>query len=442
MIKPLFIIASATLLLDAILQYLISSRTSEASLVRPFLYMQAILPTLFFAVVFLVRGFNMPRIINRRFTGGTAVYLFLVFSWWVLSALLGLVTAPRMSNVLLDLVRGISPFLVFLGLIASLSSAATYEKVQSDIIFPLFISLYGLIIAKTLLVFSGTYYGGGANQFAIPILTVIILIYSLIAPSAFQAIRIPLLPKKTKLFIFVLLAITLILTVFSLKREKWLVTLFAASSVILINLSKKNSITLLVLLAASSFTFLSLIGTGGQIDLLVQRFAYTFSGSAASGLDASSFERIAEIMGVLTTLGNDLGPFEYLTGHGNGAEYRMNPLFPFSDEGTGSAEGLFRHVHSMYFIILFRNGIIGLAIYTLPLLLQIWRDFSSLASRGKKPAPTSLALSVYAMCILISGIPANSAYGSIFYGFFLALSYVQHKGSMLVVNDVKSRQET
>jgi len=77
----------------------------------------------------------------------------------------------------------------------------------------------------------------------------------------------------------------------------------------------------------------------------------------------------------------------------------------------------------MYFIIIFRNGLMGLTLYSLPLFVQIYLYFYNLIIRRRKPDEFSTSLTIFAICLLVSGIPANSIYGSTYYGFFLALLF-------------------
>lgn len=423
--KFIYVILAAMMGLDALLQYLIASRTADHSLVRPFLYGQAILPILALLTVFAIRGARFWQAISSRIRGNYAIYISFFFLWAASSTILGLAFADRLFNVALDLLRSISPFLMLLSLVASLDKNATKERSMSDLCALLFFSLYGLILAKVTLLGSGQFYGGGAHQFLYPIITLILLVFLFVNKSISSKLRLPILGRPSKSIIILLIFLILMLTVLSMKREQWLIASLAVCLTVFINArNPRTFIFTLTFFAVGLVAYFTLVDQS-VAEQLLWRFQYTFSGTNQLGVDASTFERTAEIMGVTYTLGEHIGWIEYITGHGNGAEYRLHPSFPSVKDQTGSDFGLFRHVHSMYGILLFRNGLVGVFLYTLPLFVQILKDIRTMIFQKQRPEPFSLALSITAICFLVAGIPANSAYGSMYYGVFLALSLVQ-----------------
>ena len=424
-----YVILAAIMGLDALLQYMIASRTADHSLVRPFLYGQAALPIIAFLIVFALQGARFWQAISSNIRGYYAIFIIFFFFWAGSSTVLGLVFAIRPQNVALDLLRSISPFLFFLALMASLDKKATKERAISDFSALLFFSLYGLILAKVSLLASGQFYGGGAHQFLYPTMTLILLVFLFVKPSLSSKLRMPMLGRPPKSIIISLIILILTLTVFSMKREQWIIASLAVClSVFASYRSFRTYILTLILFSFGLLAYFNLVDQF-ESEQIASRFQYTFSGSNQLGVDASTFERTAEIMGLNYTLGEHIGWIEYITGLGNGAEYRLHPSFPSVKDQTGSDLGLFRHVHSMYGILLFRNGAIGVFLYILPLLAQIFKDMRTVVFQKRQPEPFSLVLSITAVCFLIAGIPANSAYGSMYYGVFLALSFV-HANSL------------
>lgn len=423
--KTAYAIVLLVLFLDAVLQYLIASRTQSAQMLRPVLYAQAILPTFLFVSITFAKFNSISKITRAWIRGDFAVYFFVLFTYFLASTFLGALASIGVINPLMDLLRAMSPFLVFFTLLFSINSKSSRSAV-GDFISLIFIHVYFLAFAKILLLANGMYYGGGANQFAIPVVVISILLVLLAAPRGGVGVAIPHVPNST-LARVLLLGLILVLTGLSLKREQWFITLIAVFLTLLMTAKKKGTLPLVIFLCVFSGITLFVFAQQGVVEVLINRFQYTFSGSQASQLDRSSFERVAEIQGVLYSLGNEIGFIEYVLGHGNGAEYRLHPDYPSVKLSTGSEIGLFRHVHSMYFILLLRNGLLGLVLYLLPIVLFLWYSMVRGAFSKSPIAGLNVAMVVGAVCILISGFPANSAYGSMMYGFFLCIIFLMVK---------------
>lgn len=211
-----------------------------------------------------------------------------------------------------------------------------------------------------------------------------------------------------------------LLSVLSLKREIWItlaITLFAAMSLS----TKKIRVTLVVL--GITFTCLALLIQLGYVDSIVSRFNYTFSGQM--GLDDSTYTRISESRSSMFSLRDHGNPLLYLVGLGHGAEFVSDPDYPMLRSQTGSAIGLYHHIHNTYSLLMFRYGVLGLAIY----LALLW-PLGVMWGSSLEPAFRQFALSdefgqVY-LSILISCsilpikmVASNRMYGNVLFSLDL-----------------------
>lgn len=348
----------------------------------------------------------------------------LVFSSILLlfvSIFIGAANSAAFKYILSDSVRYLISFVFIIYTLSHVRTISDKQALVDNIIAFLFFYTSLAMIGKVILLLLGERYGAGLNQFLLFPFLIFTLLYGLISKENF-------IFNIKKKWLLLFLVIGIILSVLSFKREYWAVLILSlAFSFYYI---RRYS-------TAYLYLFILIIGGVGVAYLnqemlfsLVNRLQYTFSGQ--SGLDSSSFERVAEIKGSINVLGENFGYIDYIVGLGVGAEFNAHPDFPLIKDSTGSQSGSYHHIHNMYVLILFRNGIVGLFLFIAPVLAVIWSSFRA-SFEIKKGGVNSnyLKYNVYLVGValqlftgLISGISSNSFYGSFFYGIWVVFAFI------------------
>ncbi|HEX7050663.1 MAG TPA: hypothetical protein VF188_10710 [Longimicrobiales bacterium] len=225
----------------------------------------------------------------------------------------------------------------------------------------------------------------------------------------------------------VVLAILVALSVLSFKRGTWILIAFTLTMTLVLSTRRARALGFVAVL-------IGLFGFAGHVTglnaMVAQRLTYTISGPRVA--DASSFERVAEGAGAMHALATTRVPLAFLTGLGHGAEFRAAPGFPMKSEEGGSAPGLFHHIHSTPFLLMFRYGAVGLALYGL-LILPVFVLLARVRSRRYREflcrnwhGQVCLATLVAVLGTLILGLKGNVIYGATFGSdlFILVGSYL------------------
>lgn len=347
---------------------------------------------------------------------------FLTIIYALITVFLGLFSSYLFKYVFGDAFRYLLPYFGIISYVFFLKKDSEILQFFSILLKCLLFILFLKILAKLMLLVSGTFYGGGLNQFYIEPFLLTILLYGTLhnglSTNSFHISR--------KLCMFLLL-ISVFLVVLSFKRSYWILLFF----VFVINSFYFNFKFKFFALVFTSFAFLFYFFSDSYfVGLLIDRVMYTFNNSSSIGIDKSSFERLAEVKGVLFHISDNGYFLNYIFGMGSGAEFVQHPDYSLAKQSTGSKYGYFHHIHSMYFIILFRHGLIGL----LPLVFVfVFCILKFLPFRKLKCLETAVmfAVIVQLLSMFISGISSNSAYGygalSVFVIVFFCASYILKK---------------
>lgn len=283
---------------------------------------------------------------------------------------------------------------------------------QISILQLIFIALAAC--GKLYLLAQGSIYGGGLNQFSI-------------GAFGFTFLFLYLLLGKYSVYKPIMLlcfGAALALSILSLKRGVWVSLMFAAIYVfyILYKVQKIKALSgflVLSLLILMSLKFTSL----GP--LVFDRAGSTFAGSGLS-LDSSTSTRLGEISSVLNKHSNNV--FTYVFGFGPGALYEDVTGAGLSNKTN--REGVY-HVHSGFFLTLFRYGGVGLLIHVLPVLLLIPKLFKAIKNLKRCTAVEFFDHRLLGVAFFASAViswplsfTGNSFFGNAQYGFSIICCYV------------------
>lgn len=348
------------------------------------------------------------------------IIIFFIF-YNVLSILLVIFNDNPIKYFFSDITRGTIFFITLGSLIIYFSDKTTVEKLKFINLFigVLFLTTFMQAIAKINLLLHGTIYGGGLNQYMINIAVLFILFW-----KAFKSKQ---LLVKTTMSFFIILGI--LLTILSLKRGSW-IELIIFFILFYFTLSIKRKIIYIVVLTIISMIAIYILNDMGFLDVIMNRFTNTYSHST---LDVSSLGRIVEIKGVLYTLTN-LGNL-FITGAGNGALFSLNPDYIIPQSSLyGNANSPIHHIHPMYFMVLFRLGIIGLICYIIPTLIAIRIYFYLIKHKSLLLKVDNEYIFIFGVAIAflsdsIQFLKSNGLYGSF---YFAILFFVMILGYQLI----------
>ncbi|MFM5341006.1 O-antigen ligase family protein [Aeromonas veronii] len=167
----------------------------------------------------------------------------------------------------------------------------------------------------------------------------------------FNIIRFPILIK---------IIIIMAACVFSLQRINIIVLVIPIMLFVLMNVfNVKKILAIIAFVILTSFSFY--LVNGDAIVNVISSFSFDLSDSSLNFHNSSANQRLIEISLILREL-SSYDWYTYLIGKGFGAEYHnyMNAV-PHYDE-------VMHHAHSSPFLIMLRNGILGVAfIFTIPI---------------------------------------------------------------------------
>lgn len=376
------------------------------------LRLKAIVEFLPYFLVFLILFYNV-KIRKLRLVFFSVI---LAVCWALVGIFIGLLNGSKVEYVIGDSVRYLIPFVSLGAFIVVFNLYRNSEKRYIDFILKTILTVFfAHIVVKIYFLTNGTVYGGGAHQFIIPPFIFYVLC-SLIIRKNIDVHNYSQLNNDFKLW--VIISVGLILSFLSLKREYWIVLSFTLFITVFLNLKYKKGFlfSLIFIFVVAAFLILN----SWFVEQLASRVDYTFNSDQNIGLDSSSYERLAELISANEQMGKSLGWLEYITGLGAGAEYPAAEGVQLAKLSTGSKIGLYHHIHSMYGIIIFRHGLVGLIIYLLPIVILL-RSF--LLSDVRKKYYSIYSVIAVGILIdlasgLISAFAANSFYGSLDYGIY------------------------
>ncbi|EGQ9822873.1 hypothetical protein FV767_18040 [Vibrio parahaemolyticus] len=397
--------------------YFISFSTSNKSIVGPLLIAQGVMSVVPFVLLIIYKLKKINKIPKK-----IKFYYFWVLAmviYTVVAMIVGISAENSYRYILGDAFRFVIPVFVVAGFI--LSTPSIYKEKQFNDAFEGLFKLavfynFLMLFAKVLLVFNGSFYGGGANQYFIHHFLLIVMFFSIISHGELGFLARPL-SKKVIYSVFVLCGI--IFTILSFKREFWFLLILTLFFILFLSISNKRS--LLLFSAIISSILIYVVNSPDLVELIYNRFMYTFNGSGGNGIDKSSFERISEIKGAIATMHNDFPVGEVFFGRGAGAEFTLVEYFGSVKESTGSKLGYYHHIHNMFVVIYFRFGLIGLALYFLPFLYGMFFYFLNKRFLSISQSVVLLACNIQLLIMIISGLAANSMYGSVYFGFVLSV---------------------
>jgi O-antigen ligase len=404
--------------LSVLLLYLISVFILNKTLFSILLLLKAVVELVPLCFVFLFSFYNKKTIKGEPVI---IYWLFFVVLTAVISVLIGFSGGGAFKYLLGDTVRFFISFIAFFAFYISWEPIVHNQNEKLDL-FINFIFFYIVlsIIGKILLLSQGYTYGAGLNQFNL--FPFVFFVLSMILIFGYAAIY---NVGKGKVFLFLLVGI--VLTILSFKREFWFLMAITALITFAYSFKRKSSYYFLVLFIISTLLFVFF--NPSIVENVVYRFEYTFRGD--KGLDSSSFERLAEIKGAISRFG-EVPLVDYMIGYGAGAEFLPVNGYSMIKDSTGSEIGSYHHIHSMYMIILFRYGLLGLMVFLLPVFFVFYKLTTVYRSQIDTIYSTKAKVIYVAVCIqlftmLISGVSSNSLYGNFFYGVWLAVAFLSYK---------------
>lgn len=356
--------------------------------------------------VYLVLAFAIGRPIPRV-TPLARTYLVLsivAMAYFTGLVVLSPVVGNTVSYTVGDLYRALLPFITLVVLFSVFPDDDEFRRRFIDT-FVVVITAIAIIggAFKAYYAAQGIFYGSGLRQY-----TVGVFLLSYVLLRLTQKSYSPPVSLLWSVLLFVLVA----LSILSLKRGNWVAIALAIMCVLLLATRRARAVAFV-----SCLVLLAGVGAYkiGLMDLIVARFMYTFSGER--GVDSSTFERLAEAAGALATLKAQGTPLVYLTGLGHGAEFMADPSFPLSTAGTGSAPGLYHHIHITPFLLLFRYGVVGGVLYAL-IVLPALATAARLASRSFRAFAVQhrygqvyIATLIHVLVTLVLGMKGNIIYG-------------------------------
>ena len=350
------------------------------------------------------------------------IYCFLTFFYLLSWMVFGLLIGHHPKDALGSTLRAVLPFMIILISLISLPQSMPEEnyKYLRKIINIFAIVCAILIFGKITLLIQGISYGGGMNQFRAP---------AFIFPLTIIMLTSPFIKRFKKYILSIVLILISILIILSFKRGAWLDLILMLFLTLMAMKGKVRFYAVIValLLLAVLYYVLSL---SGYDELIIRRFEQTFSNSDNLGsfdlrsLDESSYTRVAEIISAIGTL-DGVGVIGWLTGLGPGAGYTDS--IGFGLKGFNEYGQLY-HIHSGAMLIIFRYGLIGFALYVVPVFIavKLFFYFSRALRRAKsKDSFLIVALGLSCSIVLIKQplalMTSNAIFGSVEYGYVVAL---------------------
>jgi len=280
-----------------------------------------------------------------------------------------------------------------------------------------FFSTFVGFIGKLALMSSGTFYGGGLNQF-IPAIHVLVILIVYFTKIKFHW-------KKLALFMVIFLLIAF--TVLSLKRGNWVSLIFIFFALNFFIQKRTNLVILAISLLSLGTLFLVYFDL---IESIVNRFMSTFISSNGYMLGNSSSARLAEIAGAIYTYSQIDVSLLYFVGSGNGALYLLNPDFLVETGRYSEANQWIHHSHPMFNVLFIRNGIIGILVYLsailflIKILFQTYKSYPKGVIVSNKYGIFFLAFGLEIANNLLMSAKSNAFYGSIYLGI-ITFAFIQ-----------------
>lgn len=344
----------------------------------------------------------------------------------IISSAFGFVWSNEFKYILGDTLRFSLPFLSIIAFLSAIRLGVNSDELIEKILLCLVIDAVIRILIKFFLVSTGTYYGSGLNQFMLEPILMALLFFGVVNCGVTFNGR-----YYSRRLCFILLLLACFAILISFKRASWALSIFILALNFIFYRKVLIGVMCSVVLVC---TFYLAFSDSNVFSLIIKRFEYSFIDSNGRGIDSSSFERLAEVNGVIYTLGTDIPWIEPLTGRGSGAEFKQHPKFPMSKAATGSEFGLYHHIHSFYFITIFRHGLIGLLAYLAIISIIIVKSLQLIRKLRVSDPYQKFMVAVMFGCIcqfgylLIRGISSNSIYGNASIGIYVILFMSSFKG--------------
>jgi hypothetical protein len=374
-----------------------------------------IIPAFF---LFLLRPSFKVNKNGMKISKSIMLFTVLAIGYFGLWLVLGLALGQHPKDVVGSTGRVFLPFLMYVFVSSGLSFVMPVVRMKfyKFIFLSLFLFTIAGAVGKILLMIQGMFYGGGLNQFKIP---VVILSWMILLLSN------KVLSQKKQILVLGGLLIFVFLSVLSFKRGVWL-ELCVSLLIIFFMISHRNRMKIIFMSVIFLFIIVLSLVQIGQADKIISRLQSTFSGgnSGIEALDSSSYYRIMELQAASYTLNKT--KLTWLTGLGPGAGYE-NPynyrFVNFNEYGEPY------HIHSALGIIIFRYGLIG-ALFHLSLVALCIRWLFLFSRRLKSerisspwhPYIIGFSASMANVASITSLITSNVYFGSFMFGLMFAIA--------------------
>lgn len=378
---------------------------------RVFAVIFSLITIAFFFFGFLYVLTNNFKVKNNFFLDRNFILLNLFSCLFIfVSMFIGLVNGNATKYILGDSFR----YLIFPVSALCLSFyMSKYDRIFLFLKFILCIFFISVTLKIVLLV-SGSFYGAGLNQYY-PGSFLITLFFCF----AFMKDKNLNYDNNKKFIVYFFIA--LVVGVLSFKRANWIAIIFLLFSLILIVRLRLFRISIIFIVMIPFLVYF--LDEINLISMILNRFHYTFSGK--DGLDSSSMQRVGEIVGVINELEN-YNFLVFLFGLGSGAEFVVPTEYSLFIRNPGSEPHLSHHIHTFYFLMLFRFGIIGLLLYLLPVFYVLYK-LVVMYSRFENSPSKKIFILASIMEILfyfVNALKGNAFYGNYLFSYFLVFSLI------------------
>lgn len=363
---------------------------------------------LVFAYLLMASALGRPLILTRRFDTYYVSLAGIALAYLAILTPLTVAAGSTAYYAAGDLFRAAVPFVSCLVLFALFPFDPSFRRwfIRFWVAIAILLAVIGGLWKAYDVFVRGHFYGGGLRQYSIPSF---VLAYGSFRICSNRE------SSRGRLFWTALLLILTGLSVLSLKRSLWLALGLTVAMATVLCANRRRIVGLLAVMMVGGLWIGERTGMSAAV---LARVAYTFAGER--GVDASTFERVAEGAGAIYTLEETGTPLVYLAGRGHGAEFIAHPDFPLSKDQTGSAPGQFHHIHSTGFLLLFRYGVFGIILF-LALLIPFGAVAKSLASVSFRRfalenfyGQVFAAALIHTVITVMLGIQGNIIYGDTF----------------------------
>lgn len=390
---------------------ILGSPIPQNSLYKVYLVLSFGVALIAFMSVFLMKG------------GGVQKNFFWIILFTLFSFLLGLINGWNLVDILADTGRFIAPFLAYyVGKSLFLKLTLKEIKVAIKRIFRgLF---YVFLLNLSIKVFSVVVIGDPIIKYPDGGIDVPLLLISFFVVSWFYLPS----PKKFSKYVLLLLVSMVLSPLMSASKSGFITLLFFVIFAPVVYGRFKHAATSLIMVLIAGGLVLNSDAGILLINRMVIAVEVVFRGGDVIG-DMSSYARVIEAKSAIEGLNTSwFFPLSYLFGNGSGSLwYTSIGLVSGLNDENFRADGGAHHIHIEVLSLLFRHGIIGLAIYLSWMFVVCYRAHK--VSRHYVDHDiflmgTSAAIVIVVIASFLTMLTDTSLYGHFYVGLIAAVPAV------------------